>query len=190
MAATTVPTQPAARVRALNFDDDPYGGSVRFGSAHLRLREEVTDRCTFCFPDSVFEPEAVCGPGEIDQLIRSARSSELDALDRYVEAHVHGQVSLGRDVEAVVLDPCYQGTHVERIAATLGCPVEWHPGFATITASLDKSYRGAEYVELAQSLGPRLTPDLIGHAARSGDHDGQALKRVWHYLARYGQRAS
>ena len=43
---------------ALNFDDNPYGGSVRFGSACLRLREEVTDRCTFCFPDSVFEPEA------------------------------------------------------------------------------------------------------------------------------------
>lgn len=174
---------------ALNFEEDPYGGSVRFGSAHLRLREEVTDRCTFCFPDSVLEPDAVCGPGEVDRLIRLARSSELDLLDRYVEAHVHGQVSIARDVEAVVLDPCYRGTRVERAAVSLGCPVEWHLGFATDTASLDETYRGAEYVQLAQSLGTALTPDLIGKAATSGEHDGQRLKRVWHYLARYGQRA-
>lgn len=93
---------------ALNFADDPYGGSVRFGSSHLRLREEVMDRCTFCFPDCVFEPDAVTGSDEIEELIRLARRSELDPLDRYVEAHVHGQVSIARDVEAVVLDPCYQ----------------------------------------------------------------------------------
>lgn len=174
---------------ALNFDGDPYGGSVRFGSAHLRLREEVMDRCTFCFPDSVFEPAAVCGLGEVDELIRLARSSDLDPLDRYVEAHVHGQVLIDRDVEAVVLDPCYQGTDVERAAEALGCQVEWHPGFTTATASLDPIYRGAEYVELAQSMETVLTPDVIGQAARSGDHQQQALKRVWHYLARFGQRA-
>nr|WP_256842281.1 DUF3626 domain-containing protein [Ornithinimicrobium cryptoxanthini] len=174
---------------ALNFDHDPYGGSVRFGSTHLRLREEVMDRCTFCFPDSVFEPAAVCGPGEVEELIRLSCSSDLDPLDRYVEAHVHGQVSIARDVEAVVLDPCYRGTDVEGAAAALGCRVEWHPGFTTSTASLDATYRGVEYVKLAQAMGTVLTPDVIGRAARSGHHDGQALKRVWHYLARFGQRA-
>lgn len=174
---------------ALNFADDPYGGSVRFGSAHLRLREEVMDRCTFCFPDSVFEPEAVTGPGQVEDLICSARASELDPLDRYVEAHVHGQVSIDRDVEAVVLDPCFQGTDVQRAAERLDCPVEWHPGFATATASLDPNYRGVEYVELAQSMGSVITPDVVGQAARSGKYDGQALKRVWHCLARFGQRA-
>lgn len=172
---------------ALNFADDAYGGSIRFGSAHLRLREDAIERCTFCFPDSVFEPEAVYGPGEVEQLVRLARSSDLDRLDRYVEAHVHRQVSIARDVEVVVLDPCYQGTDIEGAARSLGCPVEWHPGFITATASLDVTYRGIEYVELAQSLGAVLTPDVIGQAARSGDHDGQALKRVWHYLARFGQ---
>lgn len=174
---------------ALNFADDPYGGSVRFGSAHLRLREEVMDRCTFCFPDSVFEPKAVTGSDEVEDLIRLARASELDPLDRYVEAHVHGQVSIVRDVETVVLDPCYQGTDVERAAETFDCPVEWHPGFATATASLDPNYRSVEYVELAQSMASVITPDVLGQAARSGKYDGQALKRVWHYLARFGQWA-
>ena len=27
---------------------------------------------------------------------------------------------------------------------------------------------------------------IIGEAARSGAHDEQALKRVWHYVARFG----
>lgn len=172
---------------ALNLDDDPYGGAVRFGSAHLRLRAEVQDRCTFCFPDSVFEPETVCTAGDVEPLVRRARSSDLDPLDRYVEAHVHGQVSVARDVEAVVLDPCFRGTRVEQAAEALGCPVEWHAGFAVGTASLDVAYRGAACVSLARTLGTWLTPDLVGNAARSGEHDRQALKGVWHHLARYGR---
>ncbi len=175
---------------ALNLDDDPYGGAVRFGSAHLRLRPEVQDRCTFCFPDSVFEPETVCTAGDVEQLVRRARSSDLDPLDRYVEAHVHGQVILARDVEAVVLDPCFRGTPVERAAGALGCPVEWHPGFAIDTGTLDEAYRGAAPVRLARTLGTSLTPDLVGKAARSGEHDRQTLKQVWHHLARYGRRPS
>ncbi|MGD8151483.1 DUF3626 domain-containing protein [Ornithinimicrobium sp. Y1694] len=174
---------------ALNFADDSYGGSVRFGSAYLRLSEDAVSRCTFCFPDSVFEPKAVTGWDGVEDLIRLARASELDSLDRYVEAHVHGQVSIGRDVEALVLDPCYRGTDVESAAGRLDCRVEWHPGFSTATASLDRNYRGAEHVELARSMGSVLTPDLIGQAARSREYDGQALKKVWHYLARFGKQA-
>ena len=172
---------------ALNFPEDPYGGSVRFGSAHLRLRGDVASRCTFCFPDSVFEPAAVCGHEEVGELIRLARSSDLDPLDRYVEAHVHGQVLIERDVEAVVLDPCFRGSDIERAAEALGCAIEWHPGFRAATADLDPAYRGGEHVELAQHLAAVLTPDVIGQAARAQEHDAQALKRVWHYLARFGR---
>jgi hypothetical protein len=32
----------------------------------------------------------------------------------------------------------------------------------------------------------RLDPRIIGDAARTGRHDEQALKRVWHYVARFG----
>ncbi len=170
-------------------DDAQYGGAVRFGSAHLRLRPEVSARCTFCYPDSVFEPETVCGPEEVAELVAEARVSSHDLLDRYVEAHVHGGVVVGRDVEAVVLDPCYRGTAVEAAAGDLGCRVEWHPGFTVASASLDPAYRGPESVALAQLLGPVLSPDLIGAAARSGRHDPQELKRVWHYLARFGRRS-
>lgn len=175
---------------ALNFDDEPYGASVRFGSAHLRLRPDVSSRSTFCYPDSVFEPDAVCAFAEAAELVDQARADERDLLDRYVEAHVHGGVSISQDVDAVVLDPSHQGTAVEEAARALGCAVEWHPGFEVASSSLDPDYRGPEVVALARSLGPVLTPDLVGKAARSRQHDPQALKRVWHYVARFGQKAS
>ena len=41
--------------------DDSYGAAPRFGSAYLRLRPEVSDRATFCWPDSVYDPQATGG---------------------------------------------------------------------------------------------------------------------------------
>ncbi|WP_340539567.1 DUF3626 domain-containing protein [Nocardioides sp. GXZ039] len=167
---------------------DPYGPATRFGSAHLRLRPEVTGRATFCFPDSVFEPTAIGGPDLIPELIALADASDHDLLDHYVEAHVHGEVVVVDDVEAVVLDPCFEGGPIEDAARRLGCAVEWHPGFRVEAANLDPDYRGPEFVELARSLGRVLVPATLGDAARTGDHDPQSLKRVWHLLARFGRR--
>lgn len=185
---------------ALDHRARPHGGSPRFGSAYLRLRPAVTRRCTFCYPDSVFEPEAVGGPERIEELIALAAAAAVDPahdpLNDYVEAHVHGGVVIDRDAEAVVLDPCFHGTPVEEAARDLGCPVEWHPGFRLgpdEVDALDPRYRGPEFVALARRIaephGGVLTPDVIGAAARAGDHDPQALKRVWHYLARFGRQA-
>ena len=129
-------------------------------------------------------------PTVLPGLVALADAAGHDELDDYVEAHVHGGVRLDRDVEAVVLDPCFRDGPVEAAARDLGCPVEWHPGFEVATAGLDESYRGPEFVALARSLGEVLTPDVIGAAARTGEHDPQALKRVWHLLARFGARAS
>jgi hypothetical protein len=49
-------------------------------------------------------------------------------------------------------------------------------------------YRAPEFAELGVSLarGGYLDPALIGDASRSGEYDEQALKRVWHYVARFG----
>ncbi len=172
---------------ALNHEERAHGASIRFGSAYVRLRPEVTERSTFCFPDSWFEPDAVGGPDGIAELVTLCRAAGHDLLDDYVEAHVHGGVRFDRDAEAVVLDPCFRGTAVEKAAHRLGCPVAWHPGFQVATAGLDPDYRGVEFVHLAQSLGPELTPAVIGDAARTGEHDPQSLKRVWHLLARFGR---
>ena len=179
------------RYGALNRRGDPYGGSIRFGSAHLRLRPEVLERSTFCFPDSYLQPTAIGGPERLDELCALADAAvsrgELDHLDDYVEAHVHGEVRPDRDAEAIVLDPCFRDGPVHEAAERLGCLVEWHPGLRVRTEGLDPDYRGPEFVALARSLGDELVPSVVGDAARTGDHDPQSLKRVWHLLARYGR---
>ncbi|WP_091553684.1 DUF3626 domain-containing protein [Micromonospora pattaloongensis] len=174
---------------ALNFRRDPVGGAPRFGSAHLRLSADTLARTTFCYPDSVFEPSAF-GVAAGMSLIELAEADDKDALDDYIEAHVHGPVRLDRDVEALVLDPSHRGTAVEAAARRLPCQVEWHPGFRLSVVELRRhpDYRGGQYVELGARIAVdgHLDPRIIGEAARSGRYDEQALKRVWHYVARFG----
>jgi hypothetical protein len=185
--------EPSARPKygALNFRGSALGGSTRFGSAHLRLRPEALDRTTFCYPDSVFEPTnfGVARRGST-LLALALANTTADPLDDYIEAQVHGPLLLARDVEALVLDPCYRDTEVEHAAGRLGCPVEWHRGFRLRTDALQRhpDYRGPEYVALGISLARdgELSPRIIGDAARTGQHDEQALKRLWHYVARFG----
>lgn len=82
----------------------------------------MLERSTFCFPDSVFEPEHVGGPEALPELCaRADQATELDHLDEAVEAQVHGPVLLQRDVEAIVLDPCFTGSPVAEAAAA--CPL-------------------------------------------------------------------
>lgn len=159
-----------------NRRDDPFGASPRFGSAYLRLRSEVTARATFCWPGSVYGPAALGGPERLDELCRLADRgvlvrSELpdpaadlpleDPLNDYVEAQVHGGLSIVRDVEALVLDPTDREAHVE-VIDRLGCPVLTHPGYRVTADAIDPD---------------RLPRPGLGRAgARAGrrHHSGQA----------------
>ncbi|MFK0046373.1 DUF3626 domain-containing protein [Streptomyces sp. NPDC090741] len=174
---------------ALNFRDKAVGAAPRFGSAHFRLTSETLIRTTFCYPDSFLEPSDF-GVADRMRLIELARADKQDALDDYVEAQVHGPVRLDRDVEALVLDPCFRGTAVEEGARRLACPLEWHVGFRLTVDELrvHPDYRGQEYVDLGTRIAVDgfLDPRILGDAARAGDHDPQAIKRVWHCLARFG----
>ncbi|SMF79410.1 DUF3626 domain-containing protein [Streptomyces sp. Amel2xC10] len=175
---------------ALDFRRKPFGGAPRFGSAHFRLGVGTSARTTFCYPDSCVEPMDF-GVADRMGLVEIALADRQDDLDDYIEAQVHGPVRLGRpDVEALVLDPCYRGTGVEAAALALGCPVEWHPGFRLTVEELRRhpGYRGQEYVDLGARIAVDgvLDPRIVGDAARSGRFDPQAVKKVWHCLARYG----
>jgi hypothetical protein len=175
---------------SLNFRRRLVGGSPRFGSAYLRLTPAALARTTFCYPDSFFEPAHFGVASKVSTLLELAERDENDPLDDYIEAQVHGVVDLSRDVEAVVLDPSYRGSPVETTARGIGCPVEWHGGFVLTTEELRRhpEYRGPQFVSLGESLARdgRLDPRILGDAARTGRHDEQALKRVWHYVARFG----
>jgi len=174
---------------SLNLHGSEFGGSPRFGSAHLRLTEAALARTTFCFPDSYLEPERFGVLGRMGALPRFLTPSD-EPLDDYIEAHVHGPALMDRDVEALVLDPCYRGTVVEHEAAKLPVPTEWHRGFRLSIEVMAQHpyYRGPEYVALGRELARDgyLDGRVIGDARATGGYDPQALKRVWHYVARYG----
>ncbi|WP_433023428.1 DUF3626 domain-containing protein [Kribbella sp. CA-294648] len=174
---------------ALNFRHKPVGAAPRFGSAHLRLSAGVLPRTTFCYPDSHREPANFAVAARMS-LIDLAESDKQDDLDDYIEAQVHGPVRLDHDVEALVLDPSYRDTPVEVAARQLPCLVEWHHGFRLSVEGLRRhpEYRGQRYVELGATIAVDgwLTPKVIGDAAALGSYDDQALKRVWHCLARFG----
>ncbi|MER6566940.1 DUF3626 domain-containing protein [Streptomyces sp. NPDC001093] len=174
---------------ALNFRDQVVGAAPRFGSSHLRLAGPVLDRATFCYPDSAAEPTDF-GVAPAMPLIALADADEQDPLNDYVESHVHGGVLLARDVEALVLDASYRGTPVETAARHLPFPLEWHPGYRLTVTALRRhaDYRGPEYADLGALIAERglLTPRIIGDAARTGRHELQDLKMVWHTLARFG----
>ena len=179
------------KVGALNYARRATGAAPRFGSAHLRLRPEIAPRCTFCYPDACFDPSAF-GTASRMSLIDLAAADKRDRLDDYIEAHVHGPLRLATDVEALVLDPCFRDTEVEALALQLPCSLEWHPGFRLHVheMALHPSYRGPEYVALGRSLAVDgwLTPAVLERAVRTERHDPQDLKKVWHYLARFGDR--
>lgn len=176
---------------ALNHRHDPVGGSRRFGSCHFRVAPHVHSRTSYCYPDSHLQPRdfAVGNPG---QLIPLAEKNELHLdlwLDNYIEAHIHGPLSIVEDIDALVLDPCYQGTNIERFADRLGCPLEWHKGFKLLQARIVdcKTYRGPIAADAVVRIleDKVVTPAILGRA-RESLLDYQTAKWVWHCIARFG----
>ncbi|HEX5543533.1 MAG TPA: DUF3626 domain-containing protein [Micromonospora sp.] len=196
MFGSTYDDAPAAdrpKYGALNHRRRPVGGSPRFGSAHFRLRPQVLARTTFCYPDSHLDPTDF-GVSQQMSLIALADADTRDLLDDYIEAQVHGPLRLDQDVEALVLDPCFQNTAVEELAHRLPCPVEWHPGLRLGVDTLVRrpDYRGQTIVDCGRTLAKQgyLDARIIGEAVNAGRYDEQTLKRVWHYVARFGESAT
>ncbi|MCX5007849.1 DUF3626 domain-containing protein [Streptomyces sp. NBC_00638] len=188
-AYDTAPAEERPVYGGLDFRRQIVGAAPRFGSSHFRLTGETLRRATFCYPDSAAEPSSF-GVAAGMSLIEAAEADDRDALDDYIEAQVHGRVVPARDVEALVLDASYRGTPVEAAARLLPCPIAWHPGYRLGVAELrlHADFRGPEYVELGTRIAEDgfLDPRIIGDAARTGRHDLQDLKKVWHCLARFG----
>lgn len=177
---------------ALNYRRRATGGAPRFGSSYFRLKPHVSRRTTFCYPDSVFEPHHF-GTADRMSLVSLAHNDARDRLDDAIEAHVHGPIQISCEVDALVLDPSYHGSPVESMARLLPCRLEWHPGFRLSIDELSRhpEYRGADIVEVAREIAQQglLTPAVIGEAVAAGRHDAQSLKKVWHYVARFGDRS-
>lgn len=183
------PASARPRYGALNWRRRAIGGAIRFGSSRLVLAESVRPRITYCFPDSVLEPDDLATDDRF-ALLPLAQATTLDPLDDAIEAHVHGGLDVARDVARIVLDPSFRGTEVEDASRALPVPLAWHPGLVLPLERLRDvaDYRGPEIVALGERVAERglLDARIVGIAAAPGEHDPQSIKRLWHCVARYG----
>ncbi|MER7475664.1 DUF3626 domain-containing protein [Micromonospora sp. NPDC000018] len=159
-------------------------------------------------------------PGDVVALVRALLCRREDAvwapgaagrsLDDYIEAQIHGELSLARDVEAVVVDPSFRGTEagaiLDALARRHGIALHWHAGFALPVDRIDADFRGPAIPPLAARVhaefarpGEAVDAALIGRAAVSvvtepsrwadrgpAEVTLQHLKQLWHVLVRFG----
>lgn len=221
---------------ALDLLFDHHGGSPRFGSCFLVLGPSVRARTTLSVGDShtappdvgtFRRPNAVLA-GLLDQAIPgwlldrplgvealraalegpSPTPATSRTLDGYIEAQIHGGVSLADDVTEVVLDPSFRGSPVEHdlaaAAERYGLELRWHPGSELHVDAVPDDFRGPTMPVLASEVAAddgMVDAAAIGVAAsrvQAGepsplgdppDHALQQLKYLWHTVVAYGADA-
>ena len=127
-------------------------------------------------------------------------------LNHFVEAQVHGEVRLGRDVEMLVVDPSFRdsetGRDLEALAAKYGFPLRWHHGFRMQVEDVPLDFRGPTMRSLAKRVARdgvvdaeaigRGVKELSNHPEDWSDRGTyaevlQELKFLWHVLVRVGE---
>ncbi|KAK4450560.1 hypothetical protein QBC34DRAFT_493806 [Podospora aff. communis PSN243] len=180
------------------------GPAPRFGSCYFVLKADVLERCTFTFGDGSAENTKWKGTmGQLDGILAGMLE---DAFVRESAMGVHGEVRLGRDVEALVADPSFRGGEVggemEALAGKFGFPLRWHVGSEIRAAEVPDDFRGPTVPSLAERVakGGVVTVKDVGDAVRELVRDPEAwkdrgeqghvmqeMKWLWHVLVRYGR---
>ena len=69
-------------------------------------------------------------------------------LNHYIEAQIHGEISLKEDVEVLVADPSFKGTDVgrvlEEICLKYAIDLYWHIGFVLMVDEVPMDFRGSK----------------------------------------------
>ncbi|KQL52256.1 hypothetical protein AN964_01000 [Heyndrickxia shackletonii] len=132
------------------------------------------------------------------------------SLDDYIEAQIHGDIDLSKDVEALVADPSFKDTQLgvlmEKLCEKYSITLLWHPGFQLAISAVPDDFRGPAMPPLAKRVDENyahtsglLDAVTIGNAAASFYHKPeywedwgtpeetfQHLKQLWHVLVKYG----
>lgn len=126
-------------------------------------------------------------------------------LNHYIEAQVHGNVDLRKDVDRLVADPSFKQTQTGNLLAALsskyGFELHWHAGFALPVSDVPSDFRGPSMPSLAKRVAQKdyFDVSMIGVAAESLKRSAQAwndrgsfkdvlqeLKLLWHVLVKFG----
>ena len=116
--------------------------------------------------------------------------SITDLLDNYIEAHIHEIIFVEDDIVYVVLDPFYRSSVVEEYALKLGIPMKWNNDYELSIEhmNLHPGYRGQQVIDVAKELAHdrKFNARLLGLAVTEHGYDEQDVKKIWHYLVRFG----
>jgi hypothetical protein len=126
-------------------------------------------------------------------------------LNHYIEAQVHGDISLKEDVEVLVADPSFKETNIgrtlENICIKYSIELYWHRGFALKVEEVPSDFRGPSIPSLAKLIAQNncINASIIGCAVMDLHRNPQnwlergtfkevlqELKLLWHVLVRYG----
>ena len=177
------PAAERPRYGGLNLLRHLNGACPGFGSCHLRLRPAALERTTFTWGDSNTEPTHIGVIDAFEPVLtpllektgdwRGAEPALTHDLTHYVEAQVHGVVTLAAEWQPPIELP------LERIPAEAseGAVWEWEHFCA-----------GGRARALAERVtgGAPLDAASIGRAAVAGEHDPQQLKYLWRMTVAYG----
>ncbi len=127
-------------------------------------------------------------------------------LNHYIEAQIHGDISLQDDVEMLVADPSFKktplGKVLEELCRKYSIELFWHSGFVLRTDEVPPDFRGPTMPSLAERIGQNNVIDasIIGAAVWDLTHNPaswsergpyeevlQELKLLWHVLVKYGK---
>ncbi|MCL1066026.1 DUF3626 domain-containing protein [Shewanella olleyana] len=129
----------------------------------------------------------------------------LANLDHYIEAQIHGEVSLDNDIGYLIADPSFKDTDIGEVMNALCSEYDiellWHQGYQLNVESVPTDFRGATMPELAKVIARDniINAQIIGRAAQvlaespvSWSQRGkqaqqiQQLKLMWHVLVKFG----
>lgn len=131
-----------------------------------------------------------------------------NALDSFVEAQVHGPISLKEDVVKLVADSSFKQSEIhsvlEQFSDRFEVELDWYPGYILPVSEVPNHFRGYQIGPLVERIARDgiLTTAKIGEAANdfqrrpeSWPYLGEGLepltyfRRVWHALVYHGRRA-
>lgn len=192
-----------------------FGDSHRLSAARGTRSETdalFSELLTECFErDSALGLSQLRLPELLTRLSQGPSAHWLDApamgnLDHYIEAQVHGEVRLDRDVRMLVADPSFIGTDVgqtlESLSRRYGFELNWHGGYRLKPEAVPKDRRGPLMPEVAERvsalgrsegqgnwvdayhIGLALSDSIKNPSAWQhwGEPPSQLLKWLWHLL--------
>ncbi len=127
-------------------------------------------------------------------------------LNHYIEAQVHGDISLSTDADVLVIDPSFRKTHIgellQEMCSVYSIDCFWHMGFSLSSEEVPSDFRGPVMPPFAKhvAIDGCVDPSTIGSAAMDLRRNpaewsdwGEPrkvrglLKYLWHVLVRYGE---